>query len=318
MDECRRFAIEAAALFFSPGLNRKQEMLSTSAAPAVALPTTVIDVTPKQLEGYAKLIYEKIGVTISPQKTTLLSNRLRRRLRATGLASYDEYYKLLKNAPASDPEWEAFLQEVTTHETYLFRDQLHWDWLRDKFIPEIVAEQKAGKRRAELRVWSAACSTGDEATTIACCLADRLPTIPAWKVEILGTDVGAGAVAQAKKGEFSERAMRLVPKPYRQRFFDKISGGDSCASLKAPYRGALQFKTHNLLEPLQERPFDLVVLKNVLIYFDAASKKRVIDQIKRVLRPGGYLITGAAEGVANLVGEFETTQGWLHRRLAGK
>lgn len=292
-------------------------MLSPTATPLPAALPTVVDVTPKQLEGYAKLIYEKIGVTISPQKTTLLSNRLRRRLRATGLASYDDYYKLLKNAPASDPEWEAFLQEVTTHETYLFRDQIHWDWLRDKFVPEVVAEQKTGKRRAALRVWSAACSTGDEATTIACCLADRLPALPAWQVEILGTDVGAGAVAQARKSEFSERAMRLVPKPYRQRFFDK-GMGDVSASLKAIYRKMLQFKTHNLLDPLKEQPFDLVVLKNVLIYFDAESKKRVIAQIKRVLRPGGYLITGAAEGVSEFVGEFETTSGWLHRWPGGK
>jgi chemotaxis protein methyltransferase CheR len=291
-------------------------MLSPTSAPLPVVMPTVADVTPKQLESYAKLIYEKIGVTISPQKTTLLSNRLRRRLRATGLATYDEYYKLLKNAAASDPEWEAFLQEVTTHETYLFRDQIHWDWLRDKFVPEIVAEQKAGKRQAKLRVWSAACSTGDEATTIACCLADRLPAMPAWQVEILGTDVGAGAVAQAQQAAFSERAMRLVPKTYRQRFFDKGTDG-ACASLKAPYRKMLQFKTHNLLEPLAEQPFDLVVLKNVLIYFDAASKKRVLAQIKRVLRPGGYLITGAAEGVSDLVGEFETTSGWLHRWPGG-
>jgi chemotaxis protein methyltransferase CheR len=287
-------------------------MLSpTAAALPVALPT-LVDVTPKQLDAYARLIYEKIGVTISPQKTTLLSNRLRRRLRATGLASYDDYYKLLKNLSASDPEWEAFLQEVTTHETYLFRDQLHWDWLRDVFVPEVVADQKAGKRRAALRVWSAACSTGDEATTIACCLADRLPTTPAWQVEIVGTDVGSGAVAQARQAAFSERAMRLVPKAYRQKFFDKGTDG-ACAVLKAPLRKTLQFKTHNLLEPLAETPFDLVVLKNVLIYFDAESKKRVMNQIKRVLRPGGYLITGAAEGVSDLVGEFETTSGWLHR-----
>jgi chemotaxis protein methyltransferase CheR len=187
-------------------------MLSTSDTPVVGFASTIVDVTPKQFDSYAKLIYEKIGVTISPQKTTLLSNRLRRRLRVTGLASYDDYYKLLKNAAASDPEWEAFLQEVTTHETYLFRDPIHWDWLRDKFVPEVVAEQKAGKRQAGIRVWSAACSTGDEATTIACCLADRLPAIPAWQVEIVGTDVGSGAVAQAQQGAFSERAMRLAPR----------------------------------------------------------------------------------------------------------
>ena len=174
-------------------------MLSTPPTSPIGITSIIADVTPKQLDSYAKLIYEKIGVTISPQKTTLLSNRLRRRLRATGLATYDDYYNLLKKAAESDPEWDLFLQEVTTHETYLFRDQAHWDWLRDKFVPEIVAEQKAGHRQAQLRVWSAACSTGDEATTIACCLADRLPTTPGMAVEIVGTDVGAAQSPRRSK-----------------------------------------------------------------------------------------------------------------------
>lgn len=267
------------------------------------------EVTADQLDRYAQLIYEKIGVVISQQKKTLLSNRLRRRLRATGLSCYDEYLGLLKRTPASDPEWEAFLQEVTTHETYLFRDRAHWDWLRDQFAAEMAAAAKAGQRQQKLRVWSAACSTGDEAYTIACCLADRLA---GWKIDILGTDVGADAVATARKGEFGQRAMRLVPQAYQTRFFEKVAGKGSW-SAKPNLRALLRFDTHNLLEPLREPAFDLVVLKNVLIYFDATSKRRVLNHVRRSLRPTGYLITGPAEGVSDLLKEWQSTSGWLHR-----
>lgn len=270
------------------------------------------DVTPNQLRRYAQLVYRKIGVTISEQKVTLLSNRLRRRLRATGLKCYDEYYELLCNASTDDPEWEAFLQEVTTHETFLFRDKTHWDWIQGTFLPGLMAQVKAGTRAPTLRVWSAACSTGDEATSVACCAADRLSPLADWKIDIVGTDVGCGAVAAAQQGVFGERAVRLVPDSMRKRFFDRDPGGQGWAS-KQLLRKMLRFKTHNLLEPLNEAPFDLVLLKNVLIYFDAASKKKVLEQVRRVMRPGSVLITGAAEGVAELIRDLETTHGWLHR-----
>lgn len=272
---------------------------------------SLADITAVQLDRYARLIYEKIGVTISPQKATLLSNRLRRRLRATGLGCYDEYFERIKKAPADNPEWQAFLQEVTTHETFLFRDQLQWDWLKGTFLPDLVRQAQAGKRAKTLRVWSAACSTGDEATTIACCIADVLKPIDQWKIEILGTDVGAGAVEHAKNAKFGVRAMRLVPDTSRRLFFEK-AGTLGEYSPKPILKDLMQFRIHNLLEPLREPPFDLVFLKNVLIYFDLKSKQKVMQNIRRALKPGGRLVTGAAEGVADLMKDWQSQFGWLH------
>ncbi len=269
------------------------------------------DVTPQQLQRYAALVYDKIGISISPQKITLLSNRLRRCLRATGVDSYDDYYDRLCNSSVSGPDWERFLQEVTTHETYLFRDQKNWDWLCNSFVPELVRESTGGKRRKSVRVWSAACSTGDEAYTIAACLADRLPSLADWEVSILGTDVGADAVAQASNPQFSERAMRLVPETYRRRFFEKSAGANVWMP-KPVLREMTRFETHNLLMPLKQSPFDLIVLKNVLIYFDAASKKKVVEQVRRLMRPGSVLISGAAEGVTELLKGLDSIHGWLH------
>lgn len=124
-----------------------------------------------------------------------------------------------------DPEWEHFLQEITTHETYLFRDQKNWDWLRNEFTRELIASHAVGKRRPIVRVWSAACSTGDEAATIACCLADGLPKT-GWRLEILGTDIGVKTVAQVERLAFGERAMRFVPDHYRKQYFETMAGGN--------------------------------------------------------------------------------------------
>ncbi len=274
---------------------------------------TVEQVTDAQLARYADLIYERTGIRVSPQKKTLLSNRLRRRLRDTGIRDFEEYYRRLKRLRAEDPEWDAFLQEITTHETYLFRDEPQWDWFRNQYLPEVAAEARAGSRPTSLRVWSAACSTGDEALTVACSIAACLPNYPQWKVAILGTDIGTGAVEQARAAVFGERSMRLVPEDYRRRFFNKAKDAQIWQA-KPVLTAMASFRQHNLLQPLKQPPFDLVFLKNVLIYFDAASKKTVMDNVRAGVRPGGLLVAGAAEGVADLVRDYVRIHPWLFRR----
>ncbi|HUT14523.1 MAG TPA: CheR family methyltransferase, partial [Thermoguttaceae bacterium] len=107
-------------------------------------------------------IYDRTGIRVSPQKKTLLSNRLRRRLKQTGIEDFGEYYRHLKGLRPNDPEWDLLLQEITTHETYLFRDEAQWDWFRNTFLPQCASEVRSGTAQRSLRVWSAACSTGDE------------------------------------------------------------------------------------------------------------------------------------------------------------
>lgn len=271
-------------------------------------------VTDVQLDRYAELIYNRTGIRISAQKKTLLSNRLRRRLRATGIASFDQYFTHLQKLRADHAEWDAFLQEITTHETYLFRDANQWDWFSQVFLPAIQAEARQGERQKTLRIWSAASSTGDEACTIACCIADRLTNPREWKIEIVGTDIGVGALEQARKQIFGVRAMRLVPTSYRTRFFSRI--GDDQWGAQPLLKQWLTFRQHNLLEPLQGMPFDLIFVKNVLIYFDAQSKQQVIRHVNQALKPGGLLLTGPAEGTADLLRDYVRIQPWLHRKPA--
>ena len=269
------------------------------------------------LSRYAAMIYDLTGIRLSPQKKQLLANRLRRRLRETGIASFEDYYTHLKKLPPTHSEWEAFLQEITTHETYLFRDQPHWDWLQREFLPQMVSSARLGQHAKRLRFWSAACSTGDEAFSIASCLAAALPLRREWDIKILGTDIGAGAVAEAKEARFGSRAMRLVPPDFQGRFFQLQAGANAQLNTwkaKPDLIGMTEFRTHNLMEPLREAPFDVVFLKNVLIYFDPPSKRKVVENVRKVMRPGSLLVAGAAEGVGDLMQGFERVKPWLFRR----
>jgi chemotaxis protein methyltransferase CheR len=281
-------------------------------APPV-LPGLPDQVTDVQLARYAELIYVRTGIRVSPQKKALLSNRLRRRLRSTGIEGFEAYYQRLKGLPPQDPEWDAFLQEITTHETYLFRDQAQWDWLRNVYLPRCAASVQSSGGRACLRIWSAACSTGDEAFTAACCVAACMPAFAKWSVQILGTDIGIGAVEQAKTGGFGERAMGLVPDAYRRSYFTKAKNAGVWQAGPVLTR-MVAFRQHNLLEPLREKPFDLVFLKNVLIYFDRDSKKRVMTNVQPMIRPGGMLVAGVAEGVTDLVRDLVRIEPWLYKR----
>jgi chemotaxis protein methyltransferase CheR len=275
---------------------------------------TNLQVSDDLLSRYTTLIYDVTGIRMSPQKKTLLSNRVRRRLRETGIASFEQYYALLRRLKRNDPEWAAFLQEITTHETYLFRDEAHWNWLRTEYLPAINSAAKAGSRPRGLRVWSAACSTGDEAYTIAACIASDLPGFEQWQIKILGTDIGADTVKQASSATFGSRAMRLVPAEIRDRWFVQVRG----AELWQPHsalRRMTTFRQHNLLEPLHEPAFDLIVLKNVLIYFDTASKQRVVENLRLLMRPGTMLIAGAAEGITDLVKDLRRSSPWLYAKV---
>jgi chemotaxis protein methyltransferase CheR len=290
-------------------------MLTEVISPIVPIAAAVAqtEVSDGQMARYADLIYRRTGIRVVPQKKTLLANRVRRRLRETGIGGFDEYYEHLLRLRADDPEWDRFLQEITTHETYLFRDENHWAWFRESYLPQCATEARAGRRPAALRIWSAACSTGDEAYTAACCIAACLPAFQQWQIRIVGTDIGIGAVTQAKAGCFSERAVHLVPSAYKARYFTR-EPRENAWQARPPLTGMVSFRQHNLLDPLRERPFDLVFLKNVLIYFAPASKKQVVENVRSLIQPGGLLVAGAAEGIGDLLKDYVRLQPWLYQR----
>lgn len=270
-------------------------------------------VTDAQHQRFARLIYDRTGIRILPQKKTLLSNRIRRRLKATGVQGFDAYFNHLRKLEANAPEWDGFLQEITTHETYLFRDKMQWKWLRESFFPEISAAARRGHRKQTLNIWSAACSTGDEVYTIAACIAASLVNFNNWQIKILGTDIGIGALEEARSAVFGQRAMKLVPEKLCHRFFCKHKNLNLWEA-KPILTQMTTFRQYNLLDPFRGGPFDLVFLKNVLIYFDVKSKQKVLKNVRAAMKAGGILVSGPAEGVSDLLHDLVKINPWLYRK----
>lgn len=272
------------------------------------------ELTVDEYARFCDLIYQVAGIKIPPTKRVMVSNRLRRRLRATGIGSFSEYHAFL-TSPAGKPEMPRFLDEITTNETYFYRDMRHFDWLSTSFFPELLEAARLRKRPKSLRIWSAAASTGEELYSVALRMAAMKPAFSGWKLSLLGTDLSGAALASARAASYDDRAVRLVSPAERERYFDHDEAAQRW-TLRAEVRGMATWKLHNLLRPLREDPFDCIFIKNVLIYFDTASKQTVTNNLINALGKGAYLVVGPTEGIATMLGPLEKLEPWLYRRPA--
>jgi chemotaxis protein methyltransferase CheR len=271
----------------------------------------LIELTEAEFARFRDLVYRTCGIRVAENKRVLMSNRIRRRLRATGIDGYSKYYDFLRSA-AGQGEMQPFLDVVTTNETYFYRDEAHYRWLADEFLPEMIREAGQHKRPRSLRFWSAACSTGEEPYSIALKVAARRPDLAGWKLEVVGTDLSATALAAARAAAYDARALHRVGPEDRRAFFDE--GPPGRWTVRPEVRSLATFRRHNLLDRMAGEPFDCIFLKNVLIYFDAASKKKVVDVILAALAPGGSLVIGPTEGIHGMLGSLVKVKPWLYRK----
>ncbi len=276
---------------------------------------TTIELTDDEFAKFCELIYRAAGIRIADSKRIMVGNRLRRRLRATGIANFTDYYKFLTSA-AGAGEMPQFLDAMTTNETYFFRDPQHYQWLGGEFLPDLARSAAMRRSPRRLRIWSAACSTGEDPSSMAIEVAAKRPILAGWDIRILGTDISGAALAEARAGRYDARALRLVEPARRLAFFDEDAISERWA-IKADLRGLVSWKLHNLLMPLREEPFDCIFIKNVLIYFDKDSKHVVVRNLLAALAPGGYLVVGPTEGVYNMLEPLEKRKTWLFRKAGG-
>jgi chemotaxis protein methyltransferase CheR len=272
------------------------------------------DLTEDVFAKFRELIYKVSGIKIPETKKVMVSNRLRRRLRATGIAGFPEYYTYLTSV-AGAVEMPLFLNEVTTNETYFYRDVHHFDWLNETFFPQIAEEGRLHKRPRSLRVWSAASSTGEELYSIVLRFLPLRHLFSGWTTTFLGTDLSGAALEAARTGAYDERAVRHVTPAERARFFD-FDPKTQRWTVKDELKSLTTWKSHNLMRPLGEPPFDCVFIKNVLIYFDTQSKQAVTRHLIHSLAKGGYLVVGPTEGIYNMLEPLEKRRAWLYQRAA--
>jgi chemotaxis protein methyltransferase CheR len=231
------------------------------------------------------LIAEYAGIKLSAQKRNMAYNRLLRRLRARGVSNFREYLELVQ-AEGSD-EREAFVNALTTNLTAFFREPHHFDLLLAR------AQERAGKRGAPLRCWSSACSTGEEAWSIAMVLREA-----ECAGEVLGTDIDTDVLNSAQAGVYRlERAASLAPERLRRHFLRGMGNNDGLVSVRPELRGMVRFGQLNLQSPawpVMER-FDVIFCRNVVIYFDREFQKKLLHRFADLLVPGGLLMVGHSE-----------------------
>ncbi len=235
------------------------------------------------------LMYGSIGLSLNDSKKPLVSSRLGPRIQRLGLDGFDAYVELISN-DASGGEFQVAVDLLTTNETYFFREPAHY---------ELLAQQITQKRPATLAVWSAASSFGDEAFSTAMLLADlqqqgRIGE--AWS--ILGTDISDRVLKSATEAIYPEDRLRNVSPERLKRYCLRGEGSsEGLIQIHPRLREHVRFGQLNLCRPIEDiGPFDVIFLRNVLIYFDAPTKSQVVDRVLTQLRPGGLFFLGTAEG----------------------
>lgn len=273
----------------------------------------MITLTQEQFKKFQKLIYQHSGIRLDDRKQTLLRSRMQRRLRQIDLDDVDEYYRIV-TTPSQKKELQALIDVVTTNETSFYRTATHFDWFCDQFLIEIVKQAKLGQRKKTLRLWSAACSLGAEPYTLLFCLEKRRAQLGDWKIEILGSDLSETTLATAKSGRFSQRLIDSLDPSSTKRFFQKIDGFQNEYQVRDEFLDRIDFFQHNLMTPLRQPLMDCIFLRNVLIYFDEASKQQVVTNMVNSLTPGGYLVIGPSEGIYGLDNPLEKLSTFLYQK----
>lgn len=241
---------------------------------------------------FAKLVDELAGIHLPPQKRGLLANRLRARLRALGLETFREYLDQWKKPDFIDSELPFFLSAVTTNETYFFRNERLWQVVQKDLIPRIV--QRGPVTGWSVRVWSAAASSGEEAYTISILLREMLPEFERWRVTVIGTDISNKVLSKAKAAVYNSYAVSKIEPSRLKKWFDKDQDN---FTLRDEIRKMVRFEFHNLRDAMKGGPFDIVFLRNVLMYFDTPMKQTVIKNCSNALKPGGTLFIGDVDPV---------------------
>ena len=270
-------------------------------------PAVVPDTSPAN-PAYLKirdLIYRISGIYHSDEKLYLLTSRCARRMVALRVTSPADYLDHLTTRGNRDAELRLLLNEITIGETYMFRHPAQLDALRNVILPQIL-ESKGSAGLKRLRLWSAGCSTGEEPHTLSMFLLEEKHRLPAgWSFDILATDLNDNSLEGARAGIYGEYALRSTSDTLRKRYFKDV--GDNKLQANELLKSQLRFERLNLRDDnrmLFQKGMDVIFCCNVLIYFDLASKRRVVQHFYANLLPGGYLFLGHAESLFQVDDSF--------------
>lgn len=265
-------------------------------AAGAVVPATVAGITEREFRAVSTLVYREAGIHLGPTKHALVHGRLARRVRELGLRSIGDYCRLVEERRG--PELVCLIDAIATNETHFFREPRHFEFLAQQVFPAWRAAAAAGARPRSVRVWSAACSTGEEPFSLAMLLLAHLPADEGWHHHILATDISTKCLARVEAAEWSLERAQEIPRPYLKRFMLRGTGTREGTMKAMPeLRAIVESRRVNLHEAELgvAGPFDLVFCRNALIYFDAASKRAAVDRLLDRLDPSGFFFLGHAE-----------------------
>lgn len=265
-------------------------------------------ITRDEFQGVSSFLYENTGIRLVPGKEALVMGRLDKRLRQLETRTYGEYLDMLRE-PGNEDEARRAIDLLTTNETYFFRERRHFDFISEVVVPEF-------RENRPLRVWSAASSTGEEAYTVAMVLAESMPD-GQWQV--MGTDVSSRVVESAQRGIYPIAAAERIPRPLLRRYC--LKGRDEYAGMMAVspgLRSSVTFMHANLMSDLRELGnFDVILLRNVMIYFEQSTRVGLVSRLREMLNPGGYLMVGLSETLNGMSHRLRSAEPSIYR-LSGR
>ncbi len=280
--------------------------------------TAQVQPTDAELKLLQTLVYQECGMYFDERRAHFLRDRLQRRLKACQLDSFYGYYRLLTSHEGKK-ELAALLENLTVNETSFFRNKPQLELLQKNVLEDLL-RRKQDRRDWHLRIWSAGCSSGQEPYTVAMIICDALayyylrnplpfevpspkPLIPPpWRLEILASDISYAALRAGQEGLYNDSQMEPVEYTTRLRYFEKV--GDKYAVKKA-LKGLVQFDFHNLKTEFLPQRNDIILCRNVMIYFDEAEQKRLVEKFYHCLNPEGYLFVGHAESLFGLSKKYK-------------
>ena len=249
-------------------------------------------ISSEEYQRFCALIYEKSGISLGDKKQALVTSRLSKRLHTLNVPTFSSYYEIVTGDSTGD-EFTRMMDLISTNKTDFFREPKHFEFLRERILPE----QAQAKR---IRIWSSACSSGEEPYTIAMTLFDGVANPAGWDFKILASDLSTRVLAAAGAGVYdTERVRDMPPDTVRRHFLRAHGASDGLLKVKPHLADMIRFRRINLMDgefPIKS-PLDLIFCRNVMIYFDRPTQETLVNKFHRYLRPGGYLFIGHSESL---------------------
>lgn len=267
--------------------------------------------TDRDFARVSKLVGEHAGISLRPHKEALVYGRLARRLRVLGLKSMKEYLDLLGDE--NSQEFTHFVNALTTNVTSFFRENHHFQYLANEFLPE----KCKGKQKLKLRFWSAGCSKGMEAYSLAIVLYEYMEKYGPLDVKILATDLDSSVVQIAEQGIFSEESLKGMSEARKKRWFRQGRGEqEGCVRISPLLQRLITFRKLNLMDPWPMRSqFDAILCRNVVIYFTRETQAKLFYRFSDIIKPDGLLVLGHSETLGECRGRFRSVGKTMHRKL---